>query len=159
MIIATPHVTSDEFEEQKVTVGKTSRIQDGFLIHLTTKTNSKHEGVYIVLECNIKQRPDSSFELFGSKVDTFLRNWTQVLDKIFTSHQITHQCTNTCVPRTENTKWYKFANGKYSRHTEFDVDTEGVPGLAVIMTRGPWYHVSKKFTSCRWHLVEFCFLN
>lgn len=156
--IATPHMTSDDFDETKIQVGKLSRIQDGYLIHINSLPRAKYDGAYFVLQCKIRQRPDGSFELFGSKVSSFLERWNQVSSRILSAHVTTllnnNNNNNNLSVRTERTKWFHYKR-VYQKISQYDIDHPRC-GIAVITTKGPWFHVSKAYTSCRWHLLEFC---
>ncbi len=156
--IATPHMTTNEFDETKIQIGKLSRIQDGYLIHMNSLPKAKYDGVFFVIHCKIQQRPDGSFQLFGSNVSSFLERWNQVLSRVLATHSVTfvkqYYNTDTINVRTKRTKWFQYKK-VYQKISQYDIDHPR-EGIAVITTKGPWFHTSKAYTSCRWHLLEFC---
>lgn len=142
-----------------VSIGKVSRIQDGYLVHTHAQPCNKYEGVhFVVANCRIKRcLGTASFELVGDFLFQFLDTWNNTIH-----HQI---CTEQGIeffksPRTafrvqtKRTKWFKYEDRRYTPVTPSSIHDE-MQGFAVIMTRGPWFHVSKRNVHTSWHLVEW----
>ena len=168
-MIASPHNHSLEFKKENVHIGKTSRIQDGYLVRLTSLPKTKYEGCYVIVgPCYLNRIYDDQFQISGLFVEKFLHFWFQ--DIIFPIAQsfAPDSLKNFQIPKfsfvhTENTRWFvlnKNSNNNttttYVTNNFFDTNSYG---FAVIMTRGPWFHISKNYMTSKWNLVEWIQIN
>lgn len=165
-MIATQHpvvaaVDQDLDLKACVAVGKACRIQDGFLVYTHAQPRNKYEGVHFVLaNCDLRRCTGSSeFELVGDVGKSFLARWNDVVHRqICKDHDIPFFANELSKFRvhTKRTKWfaYESASQTYRPSTSAQIH-EQVRGFAVVMTRGPWFHASKRNVHTSWHLVEW----
>jgi hypothetical protein len=168
-MIATQHpVVSEELELAScVVIGKQSRIQDGTLVRVLAQPRNKYEGVHLVLgPCLIRRRPAclSEFELVGMRtnpidvVRTLQTKWNEHVHKtIAEANQIpwtpnVPQSFNVGATRARFFEWTPSHTYKASSSAEIHSNAKG---FAVVMTRGAWFHQSKRNVHTAWHLVEW----
>lgn len=140
-------------------LGRVSRIQDGFLVHTHAQPRNKYDGVhFVVANCTLQRcKGSSTFELVGDVGKTFLCRWNEVMhQQVCKDHDIPffHNELAKFRVNTNKTKWFQFSNGAYRPSSSADVD-DNAQGFAVIMTRGAWFHASKRNVHTSWHLVEW----
>lgn len=163
-MIATQHpVVSEELQINScVVVGKQSRIQDGTLVRVLAQPRNKYEGVHFVLGlCRIQRTPNylQDFEIIGDSVQTLQTKWNQEIHQ--TVAQTNEIPWSSNIPKTfrvgtEKAQFFKWKNeeGTYTKISSSDIHSYA-EGFAVVMTRGPWFHVSKRNVHTAWHLVEW----
>jgi hypothetical protein len=163
-MIATQHpVVSEELQmDTCVVVGKQSRIQDGTLVRVLAQPRNKYEGVHLVLgPCRLQRRRAClhEFELVGDVVRTLQTKWNCFVHKAVADANDVPWTQN--VPhsfhvgskRARFFEWH--SSNVYKPCTSADIDSDGARGFAVVMTRGPWFHQSKRNVHTAWHLVEW----
>jgi hypothetical protein len=138
--------------------GKVSRIQDGYLVHTHAQPRTRYEGVHFVIANCVLRRCSGTkeFELVGEVGKSFLQSWNDVVHRQICNDQAIPFFENprtTFRVHTKNTKWFKFEE-KYISISPSSIHSES-KGFAVIMTRGPWFHASKRNVHTTWHLVEW----
>jgi hypothetical protein len=163
-MIATQHhviASATELPDLKtcVTVGKTSRIQDGYLVHTHAQPCNKYEGVhFVVANCKLRRcTGTSSFELLGEPGMRFLETWNETIHQQVCQENKIEFFSNprtTFRVQTKKTRWFKYEDRRYLPVLPSTIHTEA-NGFAVIMTRGPWFHASKRNVHTTWHLVEW----
>jgi hypothetical protein len=169
-MIATQHPVLANAEQIKdldlrscVHVGKVTRIQDGFLAHTHAQPRNKYEGVhFVVANCTLQRCTGSTeFELVGDVGKSFLARWNDVVhQQICKDHSIPFFSSELSKFRvnTKKTRWYRYtgsSGGNGYRATNSATIHEHSQGFAVIMTRGAWFHASKRNVHTSWHLVEW----
>lgn len=142
-----------------VSIGKVSRIQDGYLVHTNAQPCNKYEGVHFVMaNCRIKRcTGTTSFELVGEACAHFLEAWNDTIHRqICSEHNIEFfkSARSTFRVHTKRTKWFKYEDRRYTPILPSTINEE-MHGFGVIMTRGPWFHASKRNVHTSWHLVEW----
>lgn len=181
-MIATQHpVVSEELDLTScVVIGKQSRIQDGTLVRVLAQPRNKYEGVHLVLgPCILRRRPAclSEFEIAdllspsnngsggGGIVRVLQTKWNEHVHKTIAEANQIPWTSN--VPRTFHigTTRARFFEWTPSSHTSSSSSSykasssaeihSSAKGFAVVMTRGPWFHQSKRNVHTAWHLVEW----
>jgi hypothetical protein len=144
-----------------VSIGKACRIQDGFHVHTHAQPRNKYEGVHFVMVgCDLQRCTGSSeFELVGDIGKSFLARWNDVVHgQICKDHAVPFFASQLSKFRvnSKRTKWfvYESANQNYRSSTSAQIH-ECARGFAVVMTRGPWFHTSRRNVHTSWHLVEW----
>ena len=164
-MIATQHpVVSEDLDlAMCVVLGKQSRIQDGTLVRVLAQPRNKYEGVHLVLgPCHLQRRPMclSEFELTGANaVRTLQTKWNEHVHKtVAEANQIpwTPNVPQSFRVGTRRARFFEWDSrlGAYKVVTSADIDASAY-GFAVVMTRGPWFHHSKRNVHSSWHLVEW----
>ncbi len=142
-----------------LSVGKSSRIHDGTLVRVHAQPRNKYEGLHFVVQCTLKRTPHG-FEILG--YEHFLNSWNEQIH-LPICHENNIQLeskTKQFFVQTKSTRWfvYDIERKKYTPSSSSEIDNSSF-GFAVIMTRGPWYHVSKRNLHTTWHLVEWVSLR
>ena len=165
-MIATQHTVLADAEQVKSTdiqacihIGRVTRIQDGFLVHTHAQPRNKYEGVHFVVANCLLQRCTGStdFELVGEVGKSFLARWNDIVHRqICKEHDIPFFSSELSKFRvnTKKTKWFRYTGTGYRTVTSASIH-ERSQGFAVIMTRGAWFHMSKRNVHTSWHLVEW----
>jgi hypothetical protein len=87
----------------------------------------------------------------------FLESWNNTIHRQICTDQSVEFFTNprtTFRVQTKRTKWFQYEDKRYLPILPSTIHTEA-NGFAVIMTRGPWFHASKRNVHTTWHLVEW----
>lgn len=163
-MIATQHslvASTHEMPDLKscVSIGKVCRIQDGYLVHTHAQPCNKYDGVhFVVANCRLRRcTGTTSFELVGEVGMKFLETWNDTVHRQVCTDQSVDFFNN---PRsafrvqTKHTKWFKYEDRRYTPIVSSSIHQESI-GFGVIMTRGPWFHASKRNVHTSWHLVEW----
>lgn len=163
-MIATQHqviASATELPDLKtcVSIGKVSRIQDGYLVYTHAQPCNKHEGVhFVVANCRLRRcTGTASFELLGDPCMKFLEAWNNTIHQQICTDQSIEFFTKprtTFRVQTKRTKWFQYEDKRYLPILPSTIHAEA-NGFAVIMTRGPWFHASKRNVHTTWHLVEW----
>jgi hypothetical protein len=161
MKIATQHICSHEIQEKHIQSGKISRIQEGYLLRLYNVPRTKYDGVFIVIgPCSIQKYNDTQYQLIGINVEQFIERWYQNIIhttcKNFAPNCKIQYQKNRLAVKTNETRWfaYKQYNKSYELFSDEKINLQE-HGIAVISTKGPWFHVSKTYMTCNFSLVEF----
>jgi len=165
-MIATQHAVLADAEQVKkmdvrssIHIGKVARIQDGFLVHTHAQPRNKYDGVhFVVANCTLQRCTGSTdFELVGDIGKSFLARWNDTVhQQICTDHSIPFFTSELAKFRvnTKKTKWYRYTGNGYRTVSSAAIHEQS-QGFAVIMTRGVWFHASKRNVHTTWHLVEW----
>ncbi len=153
-MLASYHPYGPDLNASDVTIGKTSRIQDGFIVRIHSVPRTKYEGLHVVVgPCTYHRKPNGYVELVGESVDAF---WTKFKDTILFPTAAQHtphaEIQQELRVKSKDTRFFRYHSGQYS---SILVPDSNMYGFAVIMTRGPWFHCTKTKMTCSWELCEF----
>ena len=153
-MLASYHPYGPDFVASDVTIGKTSRIQDGFIVRIHSVPRTKYEGLHVVVgPCTYRRKPNGFVELVGESVDTFWAKFKQtVILPIAAQHTPRAELPQDFRVKSKDTRFFRYHSGSYANLV---VPDNVMHGFAVVMTRGPWFHCSKTKMTCPWELREF----
>jgi hypothetical protein len=153
-MLASYHPYGPDLTAGDITIGKTSRIQDGFVVRIHSVPRTKYEGLHVVVgPCTYHRKPNGYVELVGESVDSFWNKFKDiVLFPTAAQHTPNAEIQKELRVKSKDTRFFRYHSGQYS---SIVVPDPCMFGFAVIMTRGPWFHCTKTKITCSWELREF----